>query len=135
MTDTGEDIQTGQGATDSGPPRPAAATDWEATARIIRASSAARLAETRGGRRRGRVSVLHMVMMAGVAVLLLSALAGAFSRVLLPMMKNWKRDQEMAVAAREQGLAESGEDVGMPAEQKRRAAAAARAAAGKTPIR
>ncbi len=133
MTDTGEDIQTGQGATDSGPPRPAAATDWEATARIIRASSAARLAETRGGRRRGRVSVLHMVMMAGVAVLLLSALAGAFSRVLLPMMKNWKRDQEMAVAAREQGLAESGEDVGMPAEQKRRAAAAARAAAGKTP--
>lgn len=133
MTKTGEDTQSGQGSADSRPRRDRPAPDWDATARIIRASSAARLAETRGGRRRNRVSAVHMIMMAGVAILLLGALAGAFSRLLLPMAKNWKRDQEMAVAAREHGLAESGEDVGMPAEQKRHAASAVPGAVGKTP--
>lgn len=133
MTDSGEDIQTAQGSADNGPHRTGTAPDWEATAKIIRASSAARLAETRGGRKRRRVGIVHMVMMAGVAVLLLGALAGAFSRLLLPMMKNWKRDQEMAVAAKEHGLAESGEDVGMPAEKISRDASTAPRAVGKTP--
>ncbi len=115
MTSADQDIQTERGRNDDG--RSSPAPDWEAAAKIILSSGAARLAETRGGRRRNRVGLIQMVMMAGVAVLLLSAMAGAFSRILQPMMKNWKRDQEMAVAAKEKGLAESGEDVGMPADR------------------